>query len=215
MQKGIRFSGTFLAAIILISSAYGAPAQIPVTLLGTHYVTFDGNSFPGANLLGPFPAGYGGAFQGNVYTATTATGNSVRANVWCVDYQLDVEVGSSYIADITQLSAITTPTDNSVRYGNLDSSASAPNWANALTPVNNFGYDTNSARYRYALAAALVSQYDNTNNQIQPENPENDARNQAVQSAIWDITYNTDYNPGATWPPAGNPFDISHWSARR
>src|SRR5262245_43297057 len=117
-----------------------APTPIPSSLLGTHYITFDSQAFPSENLIGPFPAGYGGAFKAHIYgsnsSATPAPG--FRTTVWCVDYQLDVGVGSAYTANIVRLSDVTTPTDERLRYGNLTTSSTsqAQHWSNALTPSN-------------------------------------------------------------------------------
>src|ERR1039457_1627326 len=97
MKQTIHLAG--ILGTILLAPLYGAPAPIPPSLLGTHYVTFDGNSFQ--NLIGAFPAGYGGAFQASIYSgASSATGSPVTSTVWCVDYQLDVEPGSAYTANI-------------------------------------------------------------------------------------------------------------------
>src|SRR5262249_713858 len=63
----------------------------------------------------------------------------------------------------------------------------------------------------YALAAALVSQYtsNSANTILDPTNAINNAHNQAVQTAIWYLTYNTDYQPAATWPAFSLPSGVS------
>jgi len=134
---------------------------------------------------------------------TAAVGTPTLTTVWCVDYQLDVEVGSAYSADITQLSAIQTPTDSTVRYGDQTTK-----WDNTVTDPSNPSLNTNTAAYRYALAAALVSQYDagsssgttQVDSGNDPTNVSDSARNQAIQTAIWYVTYNHDYG-ATTWPP--------------
>jgi hypothetical protein len=203
MKQTILLAGVL--GTILLAPVYGAPAGIPVGLLGTHYVTFDGNSFQ--NLIGAFPVGYGGAFQPSIYTdASSAQGSPFISTVWCVDYQLGVDPGSDYTANITALSQITTP-DPNVRYGNLPSDSQT--WSNTLNPVNSYGFNANSAVYRYTLAAALVSEYQDASNQIDPTNLANSSRNKAIQTAIWYLTYNNEYNPGAAWAP----FDPAQYGA--
>jgi hypothetical protein len=128
--------------------------------------------------------------------------------VWCVDYQLDVTTGSQYIANITSLNSVSAPTDTNVRYGDLTTvspTGATPGWANAVTdPTNLDGGQANSAAYRYTLAAALVSQYVDTTPAPNPTNLNGGSPvNQAIQEAIWYITYNSDYQNGATWPPPG------------
>jgi hypothetical protein len=204
MKNIIHLSG-ILAAALALAPLYGASSPIPTSLLGTDYVTFGSNSFN--NLIGPFPAGYGGAFDATIYgNPTSPTGPAVTTTVWCVDYQLDVEVGSDYTADIVSLANATSDAAQ-VRYGTLPSDGSS--WANTLTPTNNYGYDPNSALYRYTLAAALISEYEDSSNQIDPTNPANTSQNQAIQTAIWYLTYNNEYNPGATWAP----FDPTQYGA--
>jgi hypothetical protein len=195
--------------------ALAATTPLPSTFAGstTDYIVFNGNSYPGQNLI-CFSAGCGGGFQATVYGpgSTTATGPSTLTTVWCADYQLDVTTASQYITDVTTLNAITVPTDDNVRYGNLgtvDPTGAAPGgWANAVTdPTNLDGGGSaaqNSAAYRYTLAAALVSQYVDSTPAINPTNLDGGSSvNQAIQEAIWYITYNSDYQTGATWPPPG------------
>jgi hypothetical protein len=179
----------------------------------TDYIVFNGASYPSGNLI-CFSAGCGGAFQGTIYGpgSIAATGSSTLTTVWCVDYQLDVTTSSQYITDISTLNTIPVPTDNNVRYGNLntvDPTGAAPGgWANTVTdPTNLDGGGVtaeNSAAYRYTLAAALVSQYADSTPAINPTNLNGGSPvNQAIQEAIWFVTYNSDYQTGATWPPSG------------
>ena len=117
-----------------------------------------------------------------------------------MDYQLDVTYGSQYIANIKTLDSITAPTDASVRYANQTSA-----WLNSVTDPLNIAGGANTAAYRYTLAAALVSQYvDNTNSANPTQLNGGSAVNSAIQEAIWYITYNNEYSPGATWPPPGD-----------
>lgn len=216
---------------------FAATTPLPDSYLGNSYVSFaspDTNPFPSSNLIGPFPAGYGGAFQADIYPSPTgASGTPVLTTVWCVDYQLDVEQGDAYSANITQLSAITAPLDNNVRYGNQTS-----DWDNTVTDPANASVPTNTVAYRYALAAALVSEYEGPNSSINsplttttpdpvnspdPTNPVDNSVDQAIQTAIWYVTYNSDYGP-TTWPPfspsaynvqqglaASNPSNYLYW----
>lgn len=193
--------------------AFSAPLQIPPSLLGTHFVSFDSSSFPSFHLtqklLGPFPE-YGGSFQANIYTDDTLSSPPSRVTVWCVDYQLDVGVGSAYTENIKRLSDVAAPFDAGVRYGDV-----ANPWSNPLTDLTGSGYDTTTVAYRYALTAALITQYENSSGVIAPDAPENNARNRSIQAAIWYIIYNTEYTPGATWLgfdiASGAPAGYNDW----
>ena len=199
------------AGVLQALPALAGITPLPSSFAGstTDYIVFDGSSYPGQNLI-CFSGGCGGGFQGTVYGpgSTTATGPSTLTTVWCVDYQLDVTPGSQYIANTTTLNAITLPGDNNVRYGDLNTvspSGATSGWTNAVTdPTNLDGGQSNSAAYRYTLAAALVSQYADTTPAPDPTNLDGgSAVNQAIQQAIWYITYNSEYQSGATWPPPG------------
>jgi hypothetical protein len=203
-----------IAVVLQALPALAGTTQLPSGFAGssTDYIVLDGNSYPSGNLI-CFSGGCGGGFQGTVYGtgSTTATGPSTLTSVWCVDYQLDVTTSSRYIANISSLNAISVPADNSVRYGNLntvDPTGAAQGWTNAVTdPTNLDGGGAaaeNSAAYRYTLAAALVSQYVDTTSTTNPTNLDGSSPvNQAIQKAIWYITYNSDYQTGATWAPTG------------
>jgi hypothetical protein len=132
----------------------------------------------------------------------------VNAAVWCVDYQLEVSQGNQYTTDVAALNGIIVPTDDSVRYGNLTSvspSGSPVGWSNSLTdPTGLDAGQMNSAAYRYTLAAALVSEYNGSPTATDPQELTNTPVNAAIQEAIWYITYNSDYQTGATWPPTGS-----------
>jgi hypothetical protein len=216
---------------------FAGTSPIPPSLLGNSYVSFappDNNPFPWQNLIGPFPAGYGGAFQADIYSSPNGpVGTPGLTTVWCVDYQLDVEPNDQYSANITSLASITTPTDNSVRYGNQTT-----DWANPVTDPSNPSVNTNSAAYRYALTAALISEYEDVNSSISspltvntadpinnpdPTNPVDNSVNQAIQTAIWYMTYNSEYE-AASWAPfnpaaynvqqgsaASNPSNYLYW----
>ncbi len=205
---------------VAVVPVFADTTPLPASLLGNHFISFDSNSFPGQNLIGPFPAGYGGAFQAEVYpsdTTTAAGANNVPAltTVWCVDYQLDVGVGSTYPATIVLLNQIAAPFDNNVQYANQNTKwanlniANPENFKDAQDPSLTSAQVANTAPYRYALAAALVSQYQDGSGVIDPTNPVNDSRNQSIQTAIWYLTYNSDYTtPMGPWP-SGAPYDLS------
>jgi hypothetical protein len=199
----------FLAATIVCASgvipALADTQPLPATFQGStsDYIVFDGNSFPSQNLI-CFTAGCGGAFQATVYGpgVSSATGTGVLTTVWCVDYQLDVTTDSAYAANVTTLGDIVNAPGD-VRYGTLDSTGT-PGWLNSVTaPV---GVDANSAAYRYTLAAALISQYEDTSTAVDPTNPDgSSAVDRAIQEATWYVTYNNEYPAdGTTWPPAGD-----------
>lgn len=203
-------------------SAYALPTW-PTSPLPQSYNTLDyiyNFSYPNQNLICPPGAdGCGGGFMADI--ANNPSGPSVNhtlTTVWCVDYQLNVDANSHYTTDITKLSNVTLPTDANVRYGNLTSSAGSPAWSNSVTdPTGIDGNQTNSAAYRYTLAAALVSQYEGPS-PASFSNPSSfdtiadlygyssghaaaNSVNIAIQEAVWYITYNNDYEPGAHWPP--------------
>jgi hypothetical protein len=202
----IKVLAVFFACTI---PALASTTPLPASFSGstTDYILFNGDSYPGGNLI-CFSAGCGGGFQSDIYGpgVTNATGTPILTTVWCVDYQLDVTTSSQYITDVKTLNSIASPIDDNVRYGNLgtvDPTGAAPGWANAVTDTAAPSL-ANTAAYRYTLAAALVSQYVDTTNKPDPTNLNGgSAVNQAIQEAIWYITYNSDYETGATWPPPG------------
>ena len=120
--------------------------------------------------------------------------------MWCVDAQLDVNVGSSYDANIVSLTNTTALNDPALtRYG-ADGTQLPSQWVNAIS-----WFSDSASRYR--LAASLVMQlqdsnlsgdyskpFDNTFNASLSGSPvlasDLTARNEAIQRAIWWITYN-------------------------
>jgi hypothetical protein len=210
----IKTFGILAVSALAVTAHADTTSPLPSTFAGstTDYIVFGGSeSFPSQNLI-CFSAGCGGGFQATVYGpgVTSATGPSTLTTVWCSDYQLDVTYGSQYITNISTLNAITV-SDTNVRYGDLSSvspTGSPAGWANAVTDPTNLdgGGSTaeNSAAYRYTLAASLVSQYVDTTPAPDPVNLNGSSGvNQAIQEAIWYVTYNSDYQSGATWPPSG------------
>jgi hypothetical protein len=203
----IKILAVLFAGALGTVPALASTQPLPATFQGstTDYIAFDGNSFPGSNLI-CFTAGCGGAFQATVYGpgATGAVGPSVLTTVWCVDYQLDVTSSSQYITNITTLNDITPTTESNVRYGTLDSNGTSSGWVNSVTAPN--GVDSDSSAYRYTLAAALTSQYVDSGNAVDPTNPNGSSSvNTAIQEAIWYVTYNNEYPAdGTTWPPASD-----------
>jgi hypothetical protein len=211
LRKKKRMKRIEILAVLVVSALEVVPAHastqpLPATFQGstTDYISFDGNSFPGSNLI-CVQAGCGGAFQATVYgpNSVSANGPSVLTSVWCVDYQLDVTYGSQYIGNITTLNDINPSTESNVRYGTLDSTDTASGWVNGVTAPN--GVDANSSAYRYTLAAALTSQYIDSGNVADPTNPNGGSPvNIAIQEAIWYVTYNNEYPANGTiWPPSG------------
>jgi hypothetical protein len=91
-----------------------------------------------------------------------------------------------------------------VRYGNLTADTPGqPGCSNALTggPATLDGGASNTAAYRYTLAAALVSQYQDSSNAADPATLNGGSpTNVAIQEAVWYITANNDF------PPAGSNF---------
>jgi hypothetical protein len=203
----IKILAVLSTSALITIPALASTQPLPATFQGstTDYIAFDGNSFPGSNLI-CFNAGCGGAFQATVYGPgiTSPSGPSVLTTVWCVDYQLDVTTSSQYITNITTLSDITPTTESNIRYGTLDSNGTSSGWVNSVTaPV---GVDSDSSAYRFTLAAALTSQYVDGSNVADPTNADGgSAVNRAIQEAIWYVTYNNEYPAdGTTWPPASD-----------
>jgi len=183
------------------------PSSLTTPLAGNFgaaqdYMKFDGNSYPGANLI-CFPAGCGGEFQAHINSGTTLGNTQIPVSVWCVDYQLNVTTGSEYVADVSLLSNITHPTDTSVQYGGLTNDGT-PAWNHTLavggigglafTPSGTIlstvdGGISSTAAYRFTLAAALVSQYvsGGTPGYLDGGLP----KNKAIQEAIWYLTSNS------------------------
>ena len=196
-----------------------ATTPLPSSLAnGLAYINFQNNAYPWGNLIGPYPAGYGGAFTPLISTVSAGgapTGTPALATVWCVDYQLNVTTDAAYVTEVTSLNNIQSgasgygSTDSNVRYGNTDSTGAA-GWVNAVAdPEGLNGGDPNSAAYRYTLAAALISAYEDSNGVVDPQSPDGNSTggadaytpvNQAIQEAVWYITANNEY-PTQTDPP--------------
>jgi len=215
-----------ILAVLLVTLATGLPVMgqnlLPSSLTtpaannsgaAQDYIQFDGNSYPGANLI-CFSAGCGGEFQATISPGPLAPTAqvpkvTVPVTVWCVDYQLNVTTGSQYAADVSLLSNITHPTDTSVQYGTLPNNNAK--WTNPLTsdlptgvaaggigPTVDGGAPSTAA-YRFTLAAALVSQY--VSNPGTPGFLNGGlAENTAIQEAIWYLTSNTTNGTDSAFP---------------
>ena len=120
--------------------------------------------------------GCGGSFRATVYTGPVETGTATSdVDIWCVDSQFN-SINSNYNASIVALSAIPS-NSNVVRYGSIGTTG----WG-----YDNPGGVTNdTAQMRYIMAAALIQQYDPSQNM-----PDNDLRDKAIQRAIWQLTAN-------------------------
>src|SRR5262245_32995546 len=106
-------------------TAFASTSPIPVSLANgvptsVDYMTFNSNSFPGANLVcPPNAAGCGGAFQAQINAGPAQNlPTAITTTVWCVDYQLDVSSNSTYTTDVKLLSNVAA-SDPNVRYGTL------------------------------------------------------------------------------------------------
>ena len=219
-----------ILAVLFVTAATGLPVMgqnlLPSSLTtplsgnsgaAQDYIQFDGNSYPGANLI-CFSAGCGGEFQAHINSGTTLGNTQVPVTVWCVDYQLNVTTGSQYAADVSLLSNITHPTDTSVQYGSLTNS-STPGWSNPLTsgslPTGVLtngslvdGGGPSTAAYRFTLAAALVSQYvsnSGTPGFLNGGLPEN----AAIQEAIWYLTSNNSNGTDSAFPFGSLTADVT------
>src|SRR5437867_7605239 len=116
MKRKLRLVQVLFASIVLSVSVTAAPTPITPAQLGPSHVTFSAsgdlssNPSPGAFgyafpylICPPGIGGCGGAFRADVTSA--GSGLAVHdATLWCVDAQLDVNVGSSYDANIVRLS---------------------------------------------------------------------------------------------------------------
>jgi hypothetical protein len=202
-----------------------APTPITSAQLGASHVAFSSSSdlssnpSPGAYgyafpyLICPPGIGCGGAFRADITGASS--GLTVHdATVWCVDAQLDVNVGSSYYANIVSLTNTAALNDPTLtRYG-ADGTQLPSQWVNAIS-----GFSDSASRFR--LAASLVMQlqdsslsgdyskpFDQTFNASLSGSPvlANDltARNEAIQRAIWWITYNNVNGPPSPANITGN-----------
>ncbi len=212
MKRQLPLAHTLFASIILSVSATAAPTPITPAQLGPSHVTFSAsgdlssNPSPGAFgyafpylICPPEVGGCGGAFRADV----TGAGSGLvvhDATVWCVDAQLDVNVGSSYNANIVKLSNTAALNDPALtRYG-ADGTQVPSQWVNAIA-----GFGDSASRYR--LVASLVMQYQDSNFSGDYSKPFDQtynaslsgspaiagnltARNEAIQRAIWWITYN-------------------------
>jgi len=213
MKRKLLLVQVLFASSILSVSATGAPTPITPAQLGPSHVAFSpsgdlsSNPSPGAFgyafpylICPPGIGGCGGAFRADVTGA--ASGLTVRdATLWCVDAQLDVNVGSSYDANIVLASNTAALNDPAfTRYG-TDGTSVPSQWVNAIP-----GFSDSASRYR--LVATLVMQYqdsnllgdyskvfDKTYNASLSGSPtladDLTARNESIQRAIWWITYNS------------------------
>jgi len=171
---------------------FGGISPLPANLANSvDYINFTGpNTYPSSQLI-CVSAGCGGAFNPTISASSAGlpVGPAYTTTVWCVDYQLNVTTASKYLTNVTTLNNVSVP-DSNVRYGNLDglSSGSSAGWTYGLSWSGPGTVDTNSAVFRYTLAAALISQYAGNPGQL-AGNPED----LAIQQAIWYITSNKDY----------------------
>jgi hypothetical protein len=132
----------------------------------------------------------GGAFTASVGTASNAT-------LWCVDSQEFDQ--PNYTANVVSLTESATMFDNGtlVRYGSVDQPGNTNTWIdNSLSVAN-----ANNALTRYQLAAILITMY------VPQGTPANNADNNNVQQAIWQVMENTTPigEPGTNGAPTFTP----------
>lgn len=183
------------AALVACLQCVLVAAPIPPAALGMgKNVTISTNQYP-VTLSG---VGTGGGFGGTL--------DSYQTTFWCVDSQLTISLGSSYLANVTPLTSLNQGSwDGTARYEDVIS----PHWQTTFGVVNSVNLDTAEARYR--MAAWLISQYSNF-----PAGPSADnSTNRAIQSAIWRVMLNDTLpqDPGVIGLPisAGAPSGYADW----
>lgn len=224
---GLRFSlGSLAAAWLGLYSwtAIAAPAPVPGSHLGLGVPvevqtspTSSYPAYPGYPVSVPGVA-VGGGFAGIL--------NGIPTTFWCVDSQLYINRGvNSYLANAVRLTNLNQGAwDGATRYedvsGYKGDAVSGPGW------VLDLGDSFNVAEARFRMAAWLVSQYSGF-----PAGPSaGDARNQAIQRAIWRIMLNETETPnqnnsyiltgdistgaptGSSWIDAAKDYVSAHYN---
>lgn len=135
----------------------------------------------------------GGGFLGYLKPSQTST-IQYDTIFWCVDSQARFSFGDSGLANVTPLANLPTPPGTPrARYGDIDDYSTSDGdgrWTNTLgdDPSNPSSWQYNSSRVRYAMAAWLVTQYSG----MPGGGPTlKDARDIAIQRAIWAIIHNS------------------------
>ncbi len=155
--------------------AFADPQPLPGSVLNSSgFQLHTSVNMPSGNPTYPvsFSFGSGGGF--------TATIDGTNTAMWCVDAEEDVSPPVLYNADLVQVSTIAT-NSSYVRYGNVSGSG----WQMNLT-------GDNTAQQRFEMAAYLVSQYPGV---PAGPNPSNTAGDKEIQTAIWEIMWNTSVTP--------------------
>ena len=190
MIKFRSFLSGWLFAVAVALPAAAAPLTNSPTYLGLAKQVVVSSS------LG-LAAGGGGSFQGTVEGSITA--------FWCVDDQLNFSFGNSGLGNVILLSGVS-PTNT--QYGNV-TNAGSPKWTNAFDlsgdPL------PSSAAARFEMAAYLISQYDGFNTSVA-----SNAKNDAIQRAIWAITNNDTPGVLTGWSAlsgseSGPVTDVAYW----
>ncbi len=170
------FSLTKLTVLTTLCTGLALADAFPASLLAPNGVLTDKaitvlSQPPNPVYPVKFAFGTGGGFE--------ATVDGINTIVWCVDAEEDIKFPTSYHGDIVQLSTLVANSAD-VRYG----SVTGATWQNSLP-------GDNDALARFEMAAYLVSQYGNF-----PSGPSSsNAMNQEIQTAIWEIMWNSSVNP--------------------
>lgn len=141
--------------------------------------------------------GGGGRFNG--YAGTTSN-PSTLINLWCVDSQLTFNRGTVYQANILTFDSI--GGSYNIRYEDLGYGSTGSDYFRIALPDSVSVLDTapEQAAFRYRMAAWLITQYqdgsayDNTDYY----SPDDTARNDAIQTAIWAAMDTQGNNPSLT-----------------
>jgi len=184
-KLGYLLGGTVAYLLFLSYSAPAAPVPVPGSQLGIGVpVEVQPNVAASHPAYPSYPVSVPGVAVGGGFSGIL---NGVPTTFWCVDSQiyLSTRGTTSYLANAVRLTDLNQgPWDAKTRYedvsGYKGDSAASPGW------VLNLGDPFNSAEARFRMAAWLVSQYSGF-----PAGPSvGDARNQAIQRAIWRVMLN-------------------------
>jgi hypothetical protein len=137
----------------------------------------------------------------------TATGTPSPVDIFCVDSQESFGPGAAGYAFVTPVSSIDS-NPSTVRF------ASPTNWENNLSA---YVANSNDPGVRYEMAAYLISQYDGFGSSYYVSDSNNsgittnDPTNDAIQEAIWAITYQPPANGLDSFPNYFGNSAVDAW----
>jgi len=188
----MRLTASVLMGLACLVSASGAPLSSNYVGINHLMQVSTSGSFAFPNQVNIGSTVTGGGFQAQIGAGNTLT-PSMTTTVWCVDSQQSFGNGDTALANIVKLtSAGFNP--SLTAYGSLTGSGTTKF-------LNSVGLTTDDALHRFQATAWLVSQYNGFPSgplDALPLGGADDLRNDAIQRAIWQITYNN--SVAQPWP---------------